>query len=154
MTAETITSDKGHTVQHFEWTGSSSYVFIQRNNIFYHDLSSNTIPLTTSGNPDHKFNGVSSWLYQEEIFGEDAVLRFSPERFVVAWAESDVSAVPWYYYSTYGDLYPQVARVRYQLAADWRAGVLPAVRLVLFSLTAKCTVGTVATPALFAAERQ
>lgn len=71
---------------------SLAYVF--SNNIFYRETpESEDVALTTSGIPGTVFNGVSDWVYEEEVISDTRALWFSPDGQNLAWIEFNDTAV-------------------------------------------------------------
>ncbi|CUM68587.1 uncharacterized protein PRCAT00006314001 [Priceomyces carsonii] len=62
------------------WSPTSNHVaFISQNDIYIHDvLTKQTEQVTTDGSTE-VFNGIPDWVYEEEIFGTDITLWWSPD---------------------------------------------------------------------------
>ncbi|XP_052868310.1 venom dipeptidyl peptidase 4 [Anopheles cruzii] len=98
-----------------------SLAYVKDNNVYYRaSLLDNTeIPLTTDGVPGIIYNGVPDWVYEEEVFGTDATLWFSPDGQRLAMASFDDQQVKEFSYHIYGspddpdNQYPEELRIRY-----------------------------------------
>lgn len=97
---------------------SLAYVF--SNNIFYRATpESKDIPVSTSGIPGTVFNGISDWVYEEEVLSDTKALWFSPDSRKIAWVEfndTEVEVMPLVIYGQPGRLefqYPIPTPLRY-----------------------------------------
>ncbi|KAK3689352.1 dipeptidyl peptidase IV N-terminal region-domain-containing protein [Podospora appendiculata] len=80
-------------VQYAQWSpvSSSQVAFVRGNNLFI--WNDGTISqITTNGGPD-LFNAVPDWVYEEEIFGTNNALWFSPDGEYIAFLSFDETGV-------------------------------------------------------------
>ncbi|KAJ8683546.1 hypothetical protein QAD02_019338, partial [Eretmocerus hayati] len=118
----------------------SALVYVLDNDIYYHQLndeSGETRRLTFDGKLHTIFNGISDWVYEEEVLATDAAAWFSPsgEHLVFAtFNDSEVREAILMRYGQPGDLENQYAteeRIRYPKAGTKN----PTVTLNLVDLT-------------------
>lgn len=78
-----------------EWP---SIVFVEDNNLFYInnvDKPKEVLNITSDG-AKTVFNGINDWVYEEEIFGDDAALWWSPDGKKIVYLRFDETDVPVY----------------------------------------------------------
>ncbi|HAQ65402.1 MAG TPA: S9 family peptidase, partial [Bacteroidales bacterium] len=96
----------------------SKVAFVRHNNLFIRDLFSNTEKaITTDGLENSIINGTTDWVYEEE-FGFTKGFHWSPDGSKIAWLRFDESAVPEYWLTMYGDLYPSNQKYKYPKAGE------------------------------------
>jgi hypothetical protein len=88
----------GALLQSVTWVGDQALLAVKNNDIYYlPNLSKNdTIRLTASGLDGLVYNGVTDWLYEEEILYTDRALWVSPGLSLFAFASFNDSAVSEY----------------------------------------------------------
>jgi hypothetical protein len=81
------------------------------------------------------FNGIPDWIYEEEVFGSDSTLWWSPDSAYIAYLGLNETAVREYQlemYTTGNDSYPEIIPIRYPKAGSPN----PLVNLYVYSLAA------------------
>lgn len=92
--------------------------FVSDNNLFYVDLNSgNQVQLTQDGQFNHIINGVTDWVYEEEL-GFTKAFEWSPDSKSLAYIRFDESEVPEYNMQVWGNLYPDDYRYKYPKAGE------------------------------------
>jgi len=88
----------GELVQSLTWVGDMALLVVKNNDIYYlPNLSKNdSIRLTDSGREGLIYNGVTDWLYEEEILYTDSAIWVSPGLSVFAFASFNDSLVAEY----------------------------------------------------------
>ncbi|KAL1786315.1 dipeptidyl peptidase 4 [Sigmodon hispidus] len=102
-------SQKGHKLA-YVWK-NDIYIKIEPN------LPSQRI--TTTGKEDLIYNGITDWVYEEEIFGAYSALWWSPNSTFIAYAQFNDTGVPHIEYSFYSDeslQYPRTVWIPYPKA--------------------------------------
>ncbi|KAI5967722.1 DAPB [Candida margitis] len=103
------------------WSPDSLKVaFIHQNNIYVQDISSNEVVQVTNDGSAEIFNGKPDWVYEEEVFGSDIVLWWSPAGDKFAFLKSNNSEVPefvipFYAQNNFED-YPEIVKIKYPKA--------------------------------------
>ncbi|KAK0716285.1 dipeptidyl peptidase IV N-terminal region-domain-containing protein [Lasiosphaeris hirsuta] len=90
---ESLVPGSAGDVQFATWNpvSSSEIAFVRGNNLFL--WSNSTVSqITTDGGPD-KFNAVPDWVYEEEIFGSNYALWYSPDGEYIAYLSFDETGV-------------------------------------------------------------
>lgn len=91
-------------------------MYVENNNIFYVDInqSGSRRQITYDGVDGVIFNGVTDWLYEEEIFGDVETFRFSPDCSKLVYMKLDDSKIKEFTFATYkyDDAYPEYVKVR------------------------------------------
>uniref|UniRef100_A0A6M2E1X0 Venom dipeptidyl peptidase 4 n=1 Tax=Xenopsylla cheopis TaxID=163159 RepID=A0A6M2E1X0_XENCH len=110
-------------IQLAKWIpGSNSVVYVRDNNLFLRrqaTRSSKEIQLTLDGEPGVIYNGVTDWVYEEEMIGSGDALWFSPGGKYIAIACFNDSIVDEMMYFRYGESgsidsqYPELIDLRY-----------------------------------------
>uniref|UniRef100_A0A182JFB8 Venom dipeptidyl peptidase 4 n=1 Tax=Anopheles atroparvus TaxID=41427 RepID=A0A182JFB8_ANOAO len=98
-----------------------SLAYVKDNNVYYRAslLEPTETLLTEDGVPGIIYNGIPDWVYEEEVFGTDATLWFSPDGQRLAMASFDDRDVKEFSYHVYGSpndpdkQYPEELRIRY-----------------------------------------
>lgn len=111
--------------------------FVKENNLYYKDLSSNTVvQVTTDGEKNKIINGVTDWVYEEE-FAFVRAFEWNPEGTKLAYLKFDESQVPEFSMDLYGrygqSLYPKQDVFKYPKAGEENAEV----SLYLYDVVAK-----------------
>ncbi|KAF5289051.1 hypothetical protein FQA39_LY03930 [Lamprigera yunnana] len=102
-------------------------IYIYKNNIYYipkiEDIS-NPKQITKDGVPGIIFNGLSDWVYEEEVFSSSSALWFSPDGKSLAFGYFDDYYVSDYHYILYDantngtNQYPSVVSLKYPKAGS------------------------------------
>lgn len=92
QTQQLVPGSKGD-IQYATWNpaSSSQIAFVQGNNLFLWD-NGTISQITTNGGPD-LFNAVPDWVYEEEIFGTDHALWYSPDGEYIAYLSFNETGV-------------------------------------------------------------
>ncbi|RLV91636.1 Dipeptidyl aminopeptidase B [Spathaspora sp. JA1] len=99
---------------------SSNIVFIYNNNIYLKNIQADSVKQITSDGSTQLFNGKPDWVYEEEVFGSDIVLWWSPNGNKFTFLRSNNTQVPEFtipYYTHEGNQdYPEISKVKYPKA--------------------------------------
>lgn len=112
-----LTSTDNSRVQRVEWAPTGhSLLFVRDNNMYVTDMM-HEIQVTEDGS-DSVFNGISDWVYEEEVLGPGASSWWSPDGKALAYLRIDDSAVPVFRYELFHPdnksiLYPDEIQVHY-----------------------------------------
>lgn len=80
----------------------------------YFDGSRQSKKITNDGNDSFVYNGVTDWLYEEEILYQTNAMWWSPDSTKLAYIKFDDSNVKFYEFRMYdGSPYGHINRVRY-----------------------------------------
>ncbi|XP_066536877.1 dipeptidyl aminopeptidase-like protein 6b isoform X2 [Hoplias malabaricus] len=95
-------------------------IFIFENNIYYQaTVQEKPIRLVTTGKEGMIFNGLTDWLYEEEIFQSYTAHWWSPDGLRLAFATINDTLVPKMEMPTFtGSLYPSAQEYRYPKAGE------------------------------------
>ncbi|KAF9981576.1 hypothetical protein BGZ75_007084 [Mortierella antarctica] len=124
------------TVEHVAWSPvGHTLAYVQNNNLFlYQDLIHRS-QITFDGAPNI-FNGITDWVYEEEVYASPSALWWSPDGASIAFLRFDETEVPEFHYPLYMDnqldapAYPRDVMMKYP-----KVGFpLPTVNLHLYSL--------------------
>ncbi|KFB44705.1 AGAP008176-PA-like protein [Anopheles sinensis] len=124
---DTLTSETYHIANQEEVSicilapTGQSLAYVKDNNVYYRAslLEATETSLTEDGVPGIIYNGIPDWVYEEEVFGTDATLWFSPDGQRLAMASFDDREVKEFSYHVYGgpddpdNQYPEELRIRY-----------------------------------------
>ncbi|KAJ7345708.1 hypothetical protein JRQ81_001658 [Phrynocephalus forsythii] len=103
-------------IQYISW--SPAYVW--HNNLYVKEApNSPNLQITNNGEENKIFNGLSDWVYEEEMFGTHSALWWSPNGTFLAYAEINDTEVPVIEYSFYSEdtlQYPKTIRIPYPKA--------------------------------------
>ncbi|TKR92893.1 hypothetical protein L596_007459 [Steinernema carpocapsae] len=126
------TGDEG--LQLFRWNPvGSDFVYVYNNNIFYHSDPSpkaEVIQITNSSSPV-VYNGITDWLYEEELFQTPQAMWWSRNGEFLAFITIDDRNVRNIEFSSYNRLqYPSISRIPYPKAD---VAELPMVSLNIWS---------------------
>ncbi|KAL2123489.1 hypothetical protein VTJ04DRAFT_3944 [Mycothermus thermophilus] len=116
---EQLVADPKGDIQYATWSSASSsqIAFVRGNDLFLWDKGTVT-QITNDGSPD-QFNAVPDWVYEEEIFGSDHALWFSPDGEKIAFLSFNEKGVETFtvpYYmdgEKYPPSYPYELKLRY-----------------------------------------
>ena len=93
-------------------------VFIRDNNLFIKDLKNNTEKqITNDGLYNNIINGTTDWVYEEE-FSFTKAFFWSPDGEKIVFYKFDESDVKEFFFSKYGDLYPEEYKYKYPKAGE------------------------------------
>ncbi|KAG7291119.1 hypothetical protein NEMBOFW57_001129 [Staphylotrichum longicolle] len=114
-----LVKDAKTDIQYAVWNpaSSSQIAFVQGNNLFLWDDGKIT-QITKDGGPD-MFNAVPDWVYEEEIFGTNNALWFSPDGEQIAFLSFNETGVETFTIPYYMDNqevappYPRELKLRY-----------------------------------------
>uniref|UniRef100_A0A914VXF4 Dipeptidylpeptidase IV N-terminal domain-containing protein n=1 Tax=Plectus sambesii TaxID=2011161 RepID=A0A914VXF4_9BILA len=127
-------------LQLFRWNpgpNATDFVFVFQNNIWYkHKPETDEATQITSSGSTLVYNGVTDWMYEEEIYGTNEALWWSPTGDYLAFATFDDTEVSQIHFPIYDDEYPTIANIPYP-----KAGVpqLPKVRLSIWRRSDRIT---------------
>lgn len=113
-----LTNDQKGDIQYATWSPKGNVIAYVRNNNLYLWKDGKVSQITNDGGPD-TFNGVPDWVYEEEIFGNNYALWFSPDGEYLAYMRTDETGVPTYTIPYYMDNmkfappYPRELELRY-----------------------------------------
>jgi dipeptidyl aminopeptidase/acylaminoacyl peptidase len=114
-----LVKDSKADIQFATWNpaSSSQIAFVQGNNLFIWE-NGTTSQITTNGGPD-MFNGVPDWVYEEEVFGSNYALWYSPDGAYLAFLSFNETGVETFtvpYYMNNQPVpppYPRELKLRY-----------------------------------------
>lgn len=97
---------------------SKKLAFVYQNNIYlvenFFDSQKNLIQLTNDGLENTIYNGITDWLYEEEILLQTNAMWWSPESSKLAYLKFNDSLVEYYHFPIYdGTPYGSLNKVRY-----------------------------------------
>lgn len=112
-----ITDDQ---ISFAQWAPNSAKIsYVKENNVYIYDLSSReTVQVTHDGGPEI-FYGKPDWVYEEEVFGTDKAIWWSPNSQYLVILRSNDTTVPIYplqYYTDENQYYPLVKDIKYPKA--------------------------------------
>uniref|UniRef100_A0A9J2PAQ6 Peptidase S9 prolyl oligopeptidase catalytic domain-containing protein n=1 Tax=Ascaris lumbricoides TaxID=6252 RepID=A0A9J2PAQ6_ASCLU len=110
-------------LQLFEWNpqmGAKDFVFVYESNIYYQADArqrGSALPITFTGGA-FNYNGITDWLYEEEIFSSSKAVWWSPSGKYLAYASFDDRSVDRVMVPHYdsADVYPRHEEVAYPKA--------------------------------------
>eukprot|EP01127_Copromyxa_protea_P021130 TRINITY_DN7180_c0_g1_i1.p1 TRINITY_DN7180_c0_g1~~TRINITY_DN7180_c0_g1_i1.p1 ORF type:complete len:784 (-),score=128.88 TRINITY_DN7180_c0_g1_i1:19-2034(-) len=108
------------TITNAVWRPNSHVVtYVSEGNIFFHSEFNQTIDqITKDGNAENFFNGIQSWVYEEEIFSDYNALWWSPDGSYLAYMKSNESAVPIFSIPMYEGEKMEFLNIPYPKAGD------------------------------------
>jgi dipeptidyl aminopeptidase len=111
-----------------------SVAYVEENDLYVATSAnfSSAIRVTNNGN-ETIFNGIPDWAYEEEVFGSDSAVWWSPDGKKLAYLSFDESEVQVYSYPIYNpdrfspgaSSYPKSADMRYPKPGSKRLVLLP-----------------------------
>jgi dipeptidyl-peptidase-4 len=127
--------DTAH-VLHASFDPSGTKVaFVKDNNLFYKDLSNNTIiAVTQDGKNNEIINGNCDWVYEEE-FQFTKAFEWSPNGRYLAFYRFDERQVPEFSMDLFTGLYPEQYRFKYPKAGE----VNSIIQIKFYNLETKAT---------------
>ncbi|CAO0801292.1 unnamed protein product [Mucor circinelloides] len=112
------TIDSKPVISYAVWSPTGhNLAYVLGNEIFITDLIKTT-RITFDGS-DTIFNGVPDWVYEEEVFGTDYAMWWSPDSTHLAYLRFNETAVPEYhlqYYTASNNSYPDELTIKYPKA--------------------------------------
>ncbi|XP_074550869.1 dipeptidyl peptidase 4 [Halichoeres trimaculatus] len=108
-------------VQFFLWsTTGNGYAYVVDNNIFIKsDVTAGTVQLTRNGKDNEILNGISDWVYEEEVFAVHGAIWWSTTSKRLAYIEFNDTSVPKLEYTWYGsNQYPETVSIPYPKAGS------------------------------------
>ncbi|KAG0099083.1 hypothetical protein BGZ93_009277 [Podila epicladia] len=121
-----------------------SLAYVQDNNVYVYQDLAHRRQITFDGAVTI-FNGITDWVYEEEVFGSPSALWWSPDGMSIAFLRFDETKVPEFHYSLYMDgqldapAYPRDIMMKYPKAGFPN----PIVELHLFNLQSEVTPSAV-----------
>ena len=96
---------------------ANAFVFVYEGNIFYQS-SALSHPVAVTKSDEQLLNGITDWLYEEEILYSEQDIWWSPEGNCFIFARFNDSVVPLFSFDLYGNddgshLYPSVMSIKY-----------------------------------------
>ncbi|KAI9265959.1 dipeptidyl peptidase IV N-terminal region-domain-containing protein [Sporodiniella umbellata] len=132
------TIDTKPVISYATWSPTGHQIaYVMNNDLYVTDLITHQ-RITFDGSKT-VFNGVPDWVYEEEIYGTNFALWWSPDSSHVAFLKLDETKVPDYHLQLYTDpdeSYPQETHIRYPKAGSPN----PIASLHIHSLSAKETI--------------
>ncbi|XP_046386963.1 inactive dipeptidyl peptidase 10-like isoform X2 [Ischnura elegans] len=127
LDSEDVDDEEQPMLQLAVWSPRGNGIcFVHRNDLYYRPTAkrTKTYRLTNSGTPGVIFNGVTDWLYEEEILNTHRALWFSPDGRWIVYATFNDSQVGEMRFPFYGGgsngvgapRYPQIRSLRYPKA--------------------------------------
>lgn len=118
-----LDDDTESKVATFKWSPTSQQIaYIKDNNVYIKDLPTGSVDQVTYDGGAELFYGKPDWVYEEEVFGDDIVLWWSPQGDKVAFLKTNDTLVPEYsipYFvqddKKYED-YPEFRNIKYPKA--------------------------------------
>lgn len=99
-------------------SGADKVAYVQENNLFFKDLSTNKITqITSDGKKGSIINGASDWVYEEELVLVKA-FNWSPDGSKISFYKFDESNVKEWSMKFYDNLYPTEERFKYPKAGE------------------------------------
>ncbi|RCH86881.1 hypothetical protein CU098_002315, partial [Rhizopus stolonifer] len=120
------------SISHILWSPSGHRLaYVMNNDLYSTDLVNHT-RITFDGS-NTILNGVHDWVYEEEVFGNDLAIWWSPDSTHLAYLRFDETSVPDYHlqYYTQNTSYPEEMTIKYPKPGAPN----PLVSLHLYSLT-------------------
>ncbi len=103
---EPLVADQAGDIQYATWSPvDDAIAFVRGNNVFVRKGSE--VTQITSDGGENTFNGVPDWVYEEEIFGTNYALWFSPDGQSIAFLRFDETGVPTYTVQYYKSPLPE-----------------------------------------------
>ncbi|KAI9322088.1 dipeptidyl peptidase IV N-terminal region-domain-containing protein [Dichotomocladium elegans] len=125
-------------IAYAKWSPSGHRVaYVMNNDLYVTDLVAST-RITYDGSAT-VFNGVPDWVYEEEVFGTDSTLWWSPDSTHLAYLRFNETAVPEYhvpFYTVSNSSYPVDLSIKYPKAGSPN----PLVSLHIYSLTDNASI--------------
>ncbi|CAF0793607.1 unnamed protein product [Brachionus calyciflorus] len=99
-------------------SNSRKLAFVYENNIYlmeeFFDGSKKSKKITHDGNDSYIYNGITDWLYEEEILYQTNAIWWSPDNYKLAYIKFNDSMVNFYEFPNYdGTPYGKINKIRY-----------------------------------------
>ncbi len=103
---------------------ASKVAYVFENNLYYYDLDNDlTLPITFDGEKNNIINGITDWVYEEELSFVKA-FWWSPDNKKIAYLKFDESEVPEFTMTLYKDeTYPEYQTFKYPKVGEKNADV-------------------------------
>ncbi|KAF9426556.1 hypothetical protein BGZ94_006359 [Podila epigama] len=119
----TLLEDAGEpSVEYVIWSPvGHSLAYVKENNVYIYKDLAHRRQVTFDGAVT-VFNGITDWVYEEEVYGSPAALWWSPDGTSIAFLHFDETKVPEFHYSLYMDgkleapAYPRDIMMKYPKA--------------------------------------
>ncbi|XP_042319885.1 dipeptidyl peptidase 4 [Sceloporus undulatus] len=130
-------------IQYISWSPvGHKLAYVSNNNIYIREMpNASDIQITKNGEENRIFNGLSDWVYEEEMFGTHSALWWSPNGTFLAYAEINDTEVPVIEYSFYSEdtlQYPKTIKIPYPKAGATN----PTIRLFIVNTQSLPSVNT------------
>ncbi|NWS17389.1 DPP4 peptidase, partial [Pachyramphus minor] len=121
--------------QYISWSPvGHKLAYVWKNNVYVKaSPTAAHVQITQNGEENKIFNGIPDWVYEEEMFGTNSALWWSPNGNFLAYAAFDDTEVPVIEYSFYSEdtlQYPKTIRIPYPKAGATN----PTVRLFIVDI--------------------
>ncbi|KAI8981579.1 dipeptidyl peptidase IV N-terminal region-domain-containing protein [Pilobolus umbonatus] len=130
--------DQPPIISYSVWSPSGHQLaYVMKNDLYITDLTNHT-RVTLDGSPT-VFNGVPDWVYEEEVFGTDHTLWWSPDSTHIAYLRFNETAVPDFHLQLYtlsNNSYPDDVSIKYPKAGAPN----PLVSLHIYSLASNTNI--------------
>ncbi|KAG8125002.1 hypothetical protein E2320_020299 [Naja naja] len=125
------------TIQYISWSPAGhKLAYVYSNNIYVKTTpNAKPVEITENGAENKILNGLSDWVYEEEMFGTHCALWWSPNGSFLAFAEINDTEVPLIEYSFYSEdtlQYPKTIKIPYPKAG----AINPTIRLFVVNILA------------------
>jgi dipeptidyl aminopeptidase/acylaminoacyl peptidase len=108
----------------------TALAFVENNNLFVKQLPAGTVvPVTNDGDNELVFNGVTDWIYEEEVFGGVESFVWNNDCSQVAWLRLDDTQVNVYRYEEYDADSPYPIPVNIRIPTPGYANPTPSVHV-------------------------
>lgn len=119
------------------WSPTSDHIaYVLENDLYVLDLEKNTTVRASNDGSEHIFNGRFDWVYEEEVFGDDTALWWSPHGDFLAFFRTNDTLVPDFpitYFVQDNSSYPELRNIKYS-----NPGYdIPDVQLAIYNLTSE-----------------
>ncbi|NXK96412.1 DPP4 peptidase, partial [Formicarius rufipectus] len=125
-----------NNTQYISWSPvGHKLAYVWNNNVYVKaSPRAASVQITENGEENKIFNGIPDWVYEEEMFGTNSALWWSPNGNFLAYAAFDDTKVPVIEYSFYSEdtlQYPKTIRIPYPKAGTTN----PTVRFFIVDTT-------------------
>jgi dipeptidyl aminopeptidase/acylaminoacyl peptidase len=124
-----VSSNPNNKQKTLAWCpGGNSLAFVENNNIFIRSTPDTApVQVTTDGDNELVFNGVTDWLYEEEVFGSVDAFVWNQDCSKLAFLKLNDSQVPVYRYEEYNINNPYPIPVNIRIPAPGAPNPIPTV---------------------------
>ncbi|KAM9305677.1 dipeptidyl peptidase 4-like [Gastrophryne carolinensis] len=114
-------NDLPHKIQYITWSPvGHKLAYVWNCNVYVKNAPGEpSVQITTNGEENKILNGIPDWVYEEEMFGTNSALWWSPDAVLLTYVEFNDTEVPIIEYSFYGEdaeQYPQTIHIPYPKA--------------------------------------